>query len=66
MLSEDMNKNAKIKFNNLEIQFSKMNSNGREGLKSKYKPSKNKLRISKDCKEINCKKLKIRELNKHC
>lgn len=43
-----------------------MNSNGKEGFKSKYKSSKNKLRISKDFIEISCKKLKIRELNKPC
>lgn len=41
-----------------------MNFNGKEGFKSKYKPNKNKLKIFKGCTEINCKKLKTRELKK--
>lgn len=61
-----MKKNVKMKFNNSEIPSNKINSNGKEGFKSKYKPSKNKLRISKDFIEISFKKLKIRELNKRC
>lgn len=42
-----------------------MKFNGKEDFKSKYKPSKNKFKIWKDFKEMNCKKLKIKELNKH-
>ena len=41
-----------------------MNFNGKEGFKSKYKPSKNRLRIFKGYTEINCKKFKIRELKR--
>lgn len=63
---EDMKRNAKIKFNNSEKPFNKMIFNGREDSKSKYKPNKNKFKISRDSKEINCKKSKTKERNKHC
>lgn len=41
-----------------------MNFNGKEDSKRKFKPNKDKLKIFKDFKEINCKKLKIKEPNK--